>query len=104
MMHDWTLVSILMNWIESTVTMNFRVHGIEKPVIIAQGITELIVPHREEWGRSVSVNEVLGPTKLTNSNYKLVLEMQSGDLIQLEARSFVMSEGVSLPRSPAVDS
>ena len=91
-MHDWTLVSIFVNWVMGTVTITFKNYESKEILLIAEGLEELRVPRRAEWGESVSVNEVTGPTKLDNGNYHLMFEIQSGDKIEIEARVISMPE------------
>lgn len=91
-MHDWTLVSILVNWGKSAVTITLKNYESKEILLVAEGFEELRVPKRAEWGESVSINEVTGPTKLDNGNYHLTLEIQSGDKIEIEARAISMPE------------
>ena len=90
-MHDWTLVSVFVDWLNNTVNMTFK-NVIKEEQIIVNGFTELRIPKRGEWGASVSVNDVTGPTLLKNGNYFLSLEIQSGDQIEIEAKDIVMPE------------
>ena len=53
---------------------------------------ELSVPRTFPWGPSVSVNTVEGPVKQENGLAVLSMEMQSGDLIRIVARSFDLVE------------
>lgn len=91
-MHDWVLVSIWVEWSSGklTITLNTHAHGLVE--IHADGLVGLTVPKREEWGASVYVNEYEGPSDLSNGNQSLVIEMQSGDRIALEARLIKMPE------------
>ena len=91
MMHDWTLISIMVEWFKGTVTIAFKNSKSEEVFLVAKGFVDLKVPKREDWGESVSVNELEGPSLLENGNSYLAIEIQSGDKIELEARS------ISLP-------
>ncbi|MCL7423218.1 MAG: hypothetical protein M8364_20220 [Methylobacter sp.] len=91
-MHDWTLVSILVDWIKGTVTVTFKNYESNLVMLIADGLINLHIPKHEEWGESISINEVTGPILLNNGNYYLELEIQSGDKIELEAKSIKMPE------------
>ncbi|EGW21444.1 hypothetical protein [Methylobacter tundripaludum] len=91
-MHDWTLVSILVDWIKGIVTITFKNYKSNQVILIADGLVNLHIPKREEWGESVSINEVTGPILLSNGNYHLKLEIQSGDKIELEAKFIKMPE------------
>ena len=91
MMHDWTLVSLMVEWIKGMVTITFKNSDSNQVFLVAEGLTDLKIPKREDWGESVSVNEVEGPNSLDNGNSYIAIEIQSGDKIELEARS------ISLP-------
>ena len=84
-MHDWTLLSILIELEKGIVTINFKTEfGYE--ILIAEGIFNLVIPKHDAWGKSESVNRIEEPTQLDNGNYLLNIEMQSGDTITLEAK------------------
>lgn len=89
-MHDWILVSILVEWAKGIVTINFDTHEFGVVQVTATGLVKLLVPKLEEWGESVSVNEYEGPVELTDGNQSLTIEMQSGDKIELEAKCISM--------------
>jgi hypothetical protein len=89
-MHDWTLVSIVVEWMKGIVTITFDTYEFNHVILTADGLIELIVPKHNEWGESVSVNKACGPVPLENGNYRLELEIQSGDTIILEAKSIQM--------------
>ena len=59
-------------------------------MLTAQGLVNIHVPKSEPWGRSVSVNEIRGPLKFDSELQKLTIEMQSGDCIEIVARSICL--------------
>jgi len=87
-MHDWTLLSVLFEWRSGRVTLAFKTEGSKSVKLTANGVFELHVPRLNEWGPSVSVNKVLGPTDGASGRRELEIEMQSGDRIQIVAVSF----------------
>src|SRR3990167_3885629 len=87
MMHDWTLISILIEWAKGVVIITFKNHQSKEAVLMANEFADLHVPKQEEWGESVSINKMTGPILLENGNYYIELEMQSGDKLYLEAKS-----------------
>lgn len=91
-MHDWTLISIVVEWAKGIVTVTFDAYEYNRVILTAEGLIELVVPKHDKWGESVSVNKVQGPVKLENGHYYLALEIQSGDTITLEARSIQMPD------------
>jgi hypothetical protein len=98
-MHDWTLLSIFFDWGTGNAALAFRRSGSELVSVQAEGVSNLQVPRMNEWGKSVSVNEVRGPSKDVGGRQTLEIEMQSGDLIKITALSFIFpSEYVYLCR------
>ena len=89
-MHDWTLLSILVHWRSRLVELKFRDLNSQEVIIGVEGFLELRVPRRDEWGPSVSVNNVTGPKRQPNGNQRLIIQMQSGDSIDIEASAFKM--------------
>lgn len=89
-MHDWTLVSLFANWKEATVAITLRNQKSAEVTITAHEFTDLVVPKKDDWGPSVSVNEVTGPLVLPNGMQYLEIEIQSGDKIRIEAKRIVM--------------
>jgi hypothetical protein len=89
-MHDWTLVSLDIDWIQGTVVINLRNPDSKDVVIVVQGLVLVRVPKHEEWGPSVSINEISGPTRNKRGNIELSIEMQTGDEIELEGISIDM--------------
>jgi len=89
-MHDWTLLSVEFEWNEARITLNFRNPYSETVSVVAEGVTSLNMPKKDEWGRSVSVNRINGPTILTGGISQFAVEMQSGDVIEVLARSFCL--------------
>ncbi|PKM44045.1 MAG: hypothetical protein CVV05_13150 [Gammaproteobacteria bacterium HGW-Gammaproteobacteria-1] len=91
-MHDWTLLALVVDWVKGMVTITFRNSQSQEVFLMAEGLSDLRVPKREEWGGSVSVNEVEGPKQLQNGNTYVSIEMQSGDKVELEAKSISLPE------------
>jgi hypothetical protein len=87
-LHDWTLKSILFEWKPARVTLVFTNLRALDASLIAEGVLDLHVPQRKEWGRSVSVNKLIWPSDRESGPRKLTIEMQSGDLITITARAF----------------
>lgn len=86
-MHDWTLVSVQVDWQAATVVVGFRNADSEQVLLTADDFTDLHVPKREDWGASVSVNEASDIELLPSGQQRLTIEMQSGDVLSLEAKS-----------------
>lgn len=79
-MHDWTLVSLLINWKESSLTIKLLNNNSTPVDIILEGIKSVSIPKWDEWGESISVNTFNVTDDYT---YKTMeIEMQSGDIIK----------------------
>jgi hypothetical protein len=95
-MHDWSLLSLAIDWGSGDVRLDIRSpEGMA--VIHAAGLHELRLPRAQTWGPSVSINAVKGPTLRHDGLSCLVIEMQSGDLIEITAHSIDMPGGVRYP-------
>jgi hypothetical protein len=95
-MHDWTLRSLKVDWETGEVRL-----CVDSPSghtsVRAFDLYDLRVPRAQAWGPSVSVNKVDGPSPQEGGRVHLAIEMQSGDLIQIVARSIEMPLGVRNP-------
>lgn len=83
--HDATLRRLPCDWAAARVSIELTTAD-RDVVIEATGLSRLEVNHREEWGPSVSVNTVL------RRNHRLDIEMQSGDMITVEALRFTLPD------------
>jgi hypothetical protein len=95
MMHDWTLVRLIVDWLKGMITIVFKNDRSEETFLVAEGFSNLKVPKQEAWGESASVNEVEGPRKLDNGWIYISIEIQSGDKIELEAKSITLPDMLS---------
>jgi hypothetical protein len=87
-MHDWTFLTANINWAAGIAQLCFKNQKSEMVTIEAENLLDLHLPRLQEWGPSVSVNEVKGPYDVQSGFQKLEIEMQSGDLISLTAKKF----------------
>ena len=92
-MHDWTFETLMVDWLDGSATFTFRDNKTKKRFLTAEGLVELRIPKREAWGESISVNEIEGPSLLESGNFYLSVEIQSGDKVEVEAKS------ISLPKA-----
>jgi hypothetical protein len=86
-MHDWTLRVVNVDWGVGVVRVEFDAPT-GRTVLQAHGLQDLHMPRTESWGPSVSVNEARGPVGLEGGLVRLSIEMQTGDVIEIVARSF----------------
>jgi hypothetical protein len=80
----------VVEWAAGIVTINFDTYEFGMVKVTGVGFVRLLVPKRDEWGESVSVNGHEGPQELCNGNQLLTINIQSGDKIELEAKSIFM--------------
>lgn len=87
-MHDWTLVTMILDWEESSFLIKFLNSKSCSVDIICQGIKFINIPKWDKWGESISVNTF--NLKDDTTFKKLEIEMQSGDVITIIANDIVM--------------
>jgi hypothetical protein len=90
-LHDAILESVAIRVDDGTVTLGLtRVQfgGAGKQVtLLAREWTSFSCPKHEPWGRATAwrVNEARGPSALESGMQHVELEMQSGDVIEIDA-------------------
>lgn len=88
-MHDWSLLRVQFDWEAGRVTAEF-LDGKGSRTLVAEGVQELQIPRRMEWGPSASVNATSQVRSATGA-LVLKVEMQSGDVIEINADAFKIS-------------
>lgn len=87
-MHDWTLIAVDMNWTSGALTLHL-LNSKSSPVQVrAKDLRNLEIPRHQPWGASISINDVVGPTKVESGLDMLEIHMQSGDVLRIEAAVF----------------
>lgn len=78
-MHDASLLEVRLDWGTGEAVLRFRVGPGMERLLVVREVAELVVPRREEWGRSMSVLT----TSFVDDDPKhgLAVEMQSGDVL-----------------------
>lgn len=89
-MHDWTLIGVYFDWRSGQVKVDFLNQDSTLVSLIANDVSNLRVPRMNDWGASVSVNGVAKITHLKDGRSRIKIEMQSGDLIEIDAKAFVL--------------
>lgn len=90
LLHDWTLLRVEFDWRLASVTIEFEDLTFARQTLIAEGVQELRVPKMNEWGPSISVNEIVEVDAPTGRGRCLDIEMQSGDVIRIVAKKIVL--------------
>lgn len=90
-LHDATLIGVEAFWESGDVCLRLQTGSEGEVCIQATSCRRLHWSRELPWGPSVSVNAVRGPVRTTDSEVcRLEIELQSGDLIVIEARQFVL--------------
>ena len=89
-MHDWTLLSVQVDWETGRAELIFSCYLRDAVSLVVEGLVDLHLPRRHDWGPSVSINTVKGPSATDGGLQALEIEMQSGDYIRIVAASFRM--------------
>ena len=90
-MHDWTLGGLFIDWTRGAVRLELSSRDGAR-VLTGTGLKSASVPRRYPWGPSSSINGYSGPVRTEEGTSRLVIEMQSGDVIELVADEFAMPE------------
>ena len=85
-LHDATLIAVHVLWAEGTCTMTVRYSRLSECTLAFAGVSNMTLPRTQPWGRSQSINSA---TERKKGQYEI--EMQSGDLITIEASEFSLS-------------
>ena len=93
-LHDATLESLELRWSSGEAVIQIGTGDATHPqrVIVASAVRRLGCDRQMPWGFSVSINEVRGPTAVGDNASVLEIEMQSGDLIRIEAGAFSLRD------------
>lgn len=84
-MHDWTLLSIHIDWPSGNARLEIKDPTSTIRILEIRELLQITVPRRNPWGESISINESTQSTGEDTKVHKLSIEMQSGDVIQIEA-------------------
>ncbi|MCE1271668.1 MAG: hypothetical protein LWW88_08900 [Acinetobacter sp.] len=89
-MHDWSLISIHIDWAESSLKVQLRNNQSEDVALIAEKFKSFHIANNTEWGKSISINQILDFSILENGNSRIIIEIQSGDLFEIEAKKITL--------------
>ncbi|WP_438024035.1 hypothetical protein [Sorangium sp. So ce233] len=89
-LHDATLETIELRWESGEVRLRVRTGDAEQPqcVVVASSVRRVECERQLPWGFSASINEVRGPSPAEGELARVEIEMQSGDVIRIEAVDF----------------
>ena len=87
-LHDATVRTIVVDYATGAVTIGLRLseHGTPGAELRALEFTALRLPRSEPWGKSTSVNKA-NISELDGNGVSLLLQLQSGDELAIEARA-----------------
>lgn len=92
-MHDWTLRTIELDWVSGEVIVLLLNSKSELVELKANGVRAAMVNRAHPWGESVSIYGFTGPVEVDPGFLRMEINVQSGDLIIIEAMSFVVPVG-----------
>jgi len=93
-LHDATLESLELLWPSGNVELRIRTGDSTHPLrlVAASAVRRIGCERRMPWGPSASINEVRGPAVADDGTSVLEIEMQSGDLLRIEAGAFTLRD------------
>ncbi|MCH7384994.1 hypothetical protein MMP71_14210 [Acinetobacter dispersus] len=59
-------------------------------MLIAEKFKRFNISQKNEWGESISINQILNLSILENGNSFIQIEVQSGDLFEIEAEKIML--------------
>jgi hypothetical protein len=89
-MHDWTLSGVYLDWADAVAKFQFSSVGGGQRTLTLSKVIDLHVPKHQPWGPSVSVNRADWLTGMGDAIQTLRIEMQSGDVITVDASAFYL--------------
>lgn len=85
----FTLVALRVKWAHGTCIVEVDHWTLGICVLTFSAMSHLTLPRKQNWGRSVSINSFSMP-----SSGQYEIEMQSGDLIRIEASEMTLTTSV----------
>lgn len=89
-LHDGTLLGLDVAWAEGTLRLNVLT-STGNCAVVAEGLSSLTCRRNHPWGPSKSINRAW--TEETATAKRLLVEMQSGDLIEATVTSMELNAG-----------
>lgn len=86
-LHDATLIAMRLTWEDGTCVADIDHGTLGRCVLTFSAVSHLTLPRKKDWGRSVSINSF---SVRTSGQYEI--EMQSGDLIKIEATGVMLAK------------
>ncbi|RPE31379.1 hypothetical protein EC846_0842 [Acinetobacter sp. BIGb0102] len=89
-MHDWSFISINIIGVEAKIVIQLRNNKSEDVFLIAENFLNFKLTKKDEWGESISLNEITRFDRMDNGNFYIKLEIQSGDVCEIEAKNVIL--------------
>lgn len=94
-MHDWLFIGMKAAWENGSIEMQLKNSSSQFVSIHAVNFCRLEISRKMEWGRSYSINSHELVSCGDSIGHILSIEMQSGDVIRIEAEGFVFPDGMT---------
>lgn len=91
-LHDATLKAVVLVWAEGRCVLELSSSHDPSCELIFTGVSQLQVPRHRPWGPSVSINAV---RRVQDNTYEV--EVQSGDVLRIEAAAWSFSTNAQHP-------
>ena len=88
-LHDATLLAVRVNWADGTCIVEVDHGTLGLCLLTFSSMSHLTLPRKQSWGRSVSINSLS-----MSSSGRYEIEVQSGDLIIIEASEMILATSV----------
>lgn len=96
-LHDATLVAVHLEWADGICIMTIRHSELSDCTLTFTGVSSLTLPRAQPWGPSPSINSASERNK-----GKYEIELQSGDLIKVDASEARLSSTAMCDMPPCV--
>ena len=87
-LHDAVLNQMVLDWGSDKLEIRLFTSLNSSATIIAFNVRAFSISHLGPWGRSSSINSVVIGVSIHENAERLTIEMQSGDLILIDAHKF----------------
>ena len=85
-LHDSSLIALHVSWEDGVCVADIQHGTLGRCALTFSDVSHITLPRKQSWGRSVSINAFSG-----SNGGRYEIEMQSGDLIVIDAADAVLT-------------